>query len=103
MSRDISEIERRVHKIGKAFEKIPAVAKILLRDSEVSELERKLGQLEIMVSRVIEESEAILEKHSMDTEKEEVLQEMEGLTEKFKDLLKEVNEKLMTGLQDIKN
>jgi hypothetical protein len=28
---------------------------------------------------------------------------MEGLTEKFKDLLKEVNEKLMIGLQDIKN
>jgi hypothetical protein len=43
MSRDICEIERRVHKIGKAFEKIPAVAKIVLRDSEVSELERKLG------------------------------------------------------------
>lgn len=56
-----------------------------------------------MVSRVIEESEAILEKHSMDSEKEEVLQEMEGLSNKFKDLLKEVNEKLMTGLQDIKN
>jgi len=56
-----------------------------------------------MVSRVIEESEAIIEKHSMDAEKEEIIQEMEGLSEKFKVLLKEVNEKLINGLQDIKN
>lgn len=87
-----------MRKIGKAFEKIPAVLKIQLRDSEVSELERKLGQLEIMVSKVIEESEAILEKHSMDSEKEEFMQEMGGLRVKFKELLKEVNEKLMIGL-----
>jgi|LauGreDrversion4_2_1035121.scaffolds.fasta_scaffold804536_1 hypothetical protein len=56
-----------------------------------------------MVSRVIEESEAILEKHSMDEEKEEIVQEMERLSEKFKELLKEVNEKLINGLQNIKN
>lgn len=43
-------------KIEKAFEKIPAVAKIVLRDGEVSELDRKLGQLEIMIGRVMEES-----------------------------------------------
>ncbi len=56
-----------------------------------------------MVSRVIEESEAILEKHSMDEEKEEIVQEMERLSEKFKELLKEVNKKLINGLQNIKN
>ncbi len=39
----------------------------------------------------------------MDTEKEEIIQEMEGLSEKFKELLKEVNEKLINGLQNIKN
>ena len=98
MSRDICEIERRVHKIGKAFEKIPAVAKIQLRDSEVSELERKLGQLEIMVSKVIEESESILEKHQMDSEKEEAIQEMEGVKGEFQELLREINERLMKGL-----
>jgi hypothetical protein len=39
----------------------------------------------------------------MDTEKEEIIQEMERLSEKFKELLKEVNEKLINGLQNIKN
>jgi hypothetical protein len=34
----------------------------------------------------------------MDSEKEEVVQEMEGLSQKFKELLKELNEKLMNGL-----
>ncbi len=43
LNRDICEMERRIMKIARAFEKIPAVAKIQVRDSEVCELERKLG------------------------------------------------------------
>jgi len=103
LNRDICEMERRIMKIARAFEKIPAVAKIQVRDSEVCELERKLGQIEVMVGRIMEESEEIIEKHRGDSEKEEAIEAMEGCREEFRRLLKEMQEKMIGALMDIKN
>ena len=75
-NRDICEIEKRVSKIAQQFESIPAVTKLQIRDSEVSELDRKLSQLEIMIERILEESQTVIDKQRNSEDKEELISEM---------------------------
>ena len=78
----------------KIFDGMQAVAKIALRDSEVQELERKLGQMEVMIRRIIEESGVLIERASLDPLKEKIIVEIEDLGSKFKELLNEISERL---------
>jgi hypothetical protein len=78
----------------KIFDGMQAVAKIALRDSEVQELERKLGQMEVMIRRIIEESGVLIERASLDPLKEKIIVEIEDLSSKFKELLNEISERL---------
>lgn len=64
--KELAELEKRVNRYVKIFEAQNAVAKMLIRDSEVQELERKLGQIEIMIRRILEEADTLLEKASLD-------------------------------------
>ena len=56
-----------------------------------------------MVERIMEESEEIVEKHRGDSEKNEAIEAMEGCREEFRKLLKEIQDKMIGALMDIKN
>jgi CHASE3 domain sensor protein len=86
----------------KKFESIPAVTKLQIRDQEVQELERKLGQLEIMIERILEESQTYIEKYQLDPEKDKMVEEMEDIRVKFQELHREVSERLQRNLKDAK-
>ena len=76
--------------------------KLVVRDSEVQELERKLGQIEIMIKRILEESEIFLEKASADQSKEKVASEIRDLKAKFIELLGEISDRLQKSLREVK-
>ena len=57
-------------------------------------MERKLGQIEILIRRILEESEAILAKAATDPAKEKVALEIQELRVKFNELLAEISDRL---------
>jgi hypothetical protein len=65
----VADLEKRLARISKVFENFNAVAKLLIRDTEVSELERKLGQIEILIRRILEEADSLIDKASSDQSK----------------------------------
>jgi hypothetical protein len=64
--KDVADLDKRLSRHLKSFESSNAVAKLLIRDSEVQELERKFGQIEILIARILEEADVLIEKASHD-------------------------------------
>ena len=58
--------------------------------------------MEIMIRRILEESETYLEKASTDQSKEKVASEISDLKAKFTELLSEISDRLQKSLREVK-
>jgi hypothetical protein len=68
----------------------------------VSELDRKLSQLEIMIERILEESQTVIDKQRNSEDKEELISEMQSIRESFTNQLTDISDRLHTNLMDCK-
>lgn len=100
---DLHELERKASLYTAAFDAINGMDKITLREREIEELERRLGQIEIMIQKIEEESTVEIEKGQKDSNKTKIINEMLGLLKELIELKIEMEQRIGKNLNEARN
>lgn len=103
-TKEVTKVDIRVKKLMAKFDHLNGLTKLKLREREIDEIERRLGQIDILIQKIEEETQDSIKtmQQNDDPQRSKIIFEMRDLSHKLRELRDSQHEQLVKNLNEVR-